>query len=316
MKKWILIGLMALAIATLTACDEATITADDGVRATRIATPRTEGEHRLGDYDVVLIDSREALEAYIEATTWFGFAERTPENSIDFASFIDDFDEAYFEAFIVVLVVMEEFSQSVQHQLTSIEVANGHATLQVDRVIPPVYVEALGSWHLVVELDRDEYDISEAEVMMTTYEETEHRGDFLAIRTQYASDEDTTRLHVIDTYEALRAFVEANEGTYNYGVGYGGSSFLEAIARYDETYFETGKIAIVIVTEPSGSNRHAFHGAYFKDGTLELHFERIIPHIGTADMATWHLVVELDKEDHAADEITYRFTKTILDDAS
>ena len=318
MKKWLLVIMMGIVILTVAACDEATISSMDGVPGTRIYTPRVEGQHRLDDYEVVTIGSREALDAYIEDTTSYNFSPTSLEETVDFITFVEHFDDAYFKSNVLIFVVMDEFSQSLRHRLADVHLDNGQLRLHVERFIPPTFVEALGSWHLVIELDRDTYTYEDVEVLVTTYQEMAYDNGFYAVRTPASYGDVNEGLVIIETYEALMDYLETHGETFNFTSAFGGRpEFIDTIEGYDESYFDTGKLAFVVVVEGSGSNYHRFIGPRFiDDDTLELRFERVIPFIGTADIATWHLIVELDKEEHTAIDIVPRFTNTYLDDES
>lgn len=318
MKRFAVVLLVSVFAFGLGACDQASISIVDGVRATRIDTPRVDGEHELNDYEVVVIESREALVATIESTTDHDLGYKAHGDSVAFVDFTDAFDEAYFASNIIILIIIDEFSQSVRHRVADVHSDQGQLGLHVERLIPPVHVDALGSWHLVVELDRERFDADTVDVRMTTYQEMPYEGGFNAARTWAPYDEVSEGLYIIETHEALLAYLEANEATFNFDSTFGGhASFRDVVGQYDEAYFATRKLAFVVVVEASGSNYHRFiEPRFLEDGTLELRFERVTPIVGTTDIAIWHLIVELDKGEHAADNVVTRFTDTYLDDSA
>ncbi|NLO63198.1 MAG: hypothetical protein GX099_07220, partial [Clostridiaceae bacterium] len=59
---------------------------------------------------------------------------------------------------------------------------------------------------------------------------------------------------------------------------------------YDDAFFSKNALLIVVVQEPSGSNRHEFLGFGEKN---EIRIRRIVPEVGTTDMADWHILIEL-----------------------
>jgi|LSQX01.2.fsa_nt_gb hypothetical protein len=65
---------------------------------------------------------------------------------------------------------------------------------------------------------------------------------------------------------------------------------LTAIDAYDDAFFSKNALLIVVVQEPSGSNRHEFLGFGEKN---EIRIRRIVPEVGTTDMADWHILIEL-----------------------
>ena len=60
---------------------------------------------------------------------------------------------------------------------------------------------------------------------------------------------------------------------------------------YNEAFFENHALVIFFLAESSGSNSHRVD-AVFANG--DIYVTRIIPEIGTADMAGWHFLIEVD----------------------
>jgi hypothetical protein len=105
---------------------------------------------------------------------------------------------------------------------------------------------------------------------------------------------------VIKTRSELMAYYQANTGFYDLERHEAIASdmtkgFLDAIDRYDDAYFARKSLVLVLLEEGSGSVRHILKDIVLKTGRLEIQIERQIPEIGTADMAEWHVMVELDK---------------------
>ncbi|MDR2577312.1 MAG: hypothetical protein LBC70_00675 [Chitinispirillales bacterium] len=66
-------------------------------------------------------------------------------------------------------------------------------------------------------------------------------------------------------------------------------NFLNAIKGYTDDYFADNYLVIVGLTEGSGSIRHEVE-KICKNG--EIVINRLIPEIGTADMASWSIIIE------------------------
>lgn len=75
--------------------------------------------------------------------------------------------------------------------------------------------------------------------------------------------------------------------------------FLDACDRYDDEYFADSILVLAIITEPSGSNSHEVENVKTENGELVITINRLLPEIGTCDMACWHIFVELNKADIA-----------------
>lgn len=72
--------------------------------------------------------------------------------------------------------------------------------------------------------------------------------------------------------------------------------FLDAVDKYDEEFFKNKKLVFVLVEEGSGSVRHKVTEVLSLNGKLQVTIRRIVPEIGTDDMAEWHIMVELDRD--------------------
>jgi len=69
------------------------------------------------------------------------------------------------------------------------------------------------------------------------------------------------------------------------------TEYTNVIAKYNNNYFANNFLVMVLLEESSGSNRHKVERVD-RDGNIFI--QRIEPEIGTADMATWNIIIELD----------------------
>jgi len=98
----------------------------------------------------------------------------------------------------------------------------------------------------------------------------------------------------MDTLSELNAFVtKANGYIYIW------NSFNEVADKYDEAFFEDNTLLFMYVGEGSGSIRHKVLKVTRKGQKLNVEIERIVPEVGTCDMAGWLIAVELKKQDIA-----------------
>lgn len=74
----------------------------------------------------------------------------------------------------------------------------------------------------------------------------------------------------------------------------------EVAADYSEDFFQNKELLIFTLTEASGSVRHTLTGVEIKGTTIYLDVTRQVPEIGTADMASWLAVVEVEKTEAIA----------------
>jgi hypothetical protein len=77
-------------------------------------------------------------------------------------------------------------------------------------------------------------------------------------------------------------------------------SLAEPLATFDEAYFREHLLVLVTLQEPSGSIRHRVTAVTRDMEALTVHIQRILPDgAATADMAVWHILVELPRADAA-----------------
>lgn len=74
------------------------------------------------------------------------------------------------------------------------------------------------------------------------------------------------------------------------------AEFTEACSKYDDAFFQDNYLIFISLEEPSGSIGHQVTDVYRHptDGIC-ICIDRIVPEVGTADMAQWHIVVELER---------------------
>ncbi len=71
-------------------------------------------------------------------------------------------------------------------------------------------------------------------------------------------------------------------------------NFRTACKRYGDHYFEKQILLMVLLEEPSGSNRHRVLEITEENNQLTVEIQRILPESGDDDMALWHLLIEPD----------------------
>jgi len=105
---------------------------------------------------------------------------------------------------------------------------------------------------------------------------------------------------LIESKEELDAYYEANRDRYDlerHDAVYSDQTigFLDACDRYDKEYFdEERNLVLILLEEPSGSNRHEITDVRRNDkGEWVITIDRILPECGTDDMAEWHLFLEI-----------------------
>ncbi len=121
---------------------------------------------------------------------------------------------------------------------------------------------------------------------------------------------------LIDSAAALARYYETNRELYDFShkekvysdttVG-----FVDAIKGYDDAWFGTHQLLIVLLEEGSGSVRHAVTKV-MAGGEPVIEIDRLIPEAGTDDMAEWHILIETDRLFDPTGEIAVQFTAKSL----
>jgi len=129
--------------------------------------------------------------------------------------------------------------------------------------------------------------------------------DFTAnyIRTDgYHDDVKYPQVSVIRDRDALDAYYNANKDLYSLGRNPDPGSdytkgFLDACDSYDAGYFAQKYLVALLLQEGSGSIRHSVESvSYRTNGTLGVSVLREVPEVGTADMAQWHILLEISRD--------------------
>lgn len=121
------------------------------------------------------------------------------------------------------------------------------------------------------------------------------------IRTDgYADGAKFPRVAVIESKDALDSYYHSNKDTFDLErrqMVYSDSTigFMDACHRYDERFFENSYLVLVLLEEGSGSVRHKVAGIEKTDDAVLVKIQRIVPEMGTDDMAQWHIILEVKR---------------------
>lgn len=151
--------------------------------------------------------------------------------------------------------------------------------------------------------------------LITSMNESQEDYAFKAeyVRTNgYSPETEFPYTKLISSRDELDTYVEENKDTFDFNAYKAYDSdemfgFSAVIAKYDEKWFESHKLLMFILEEGSGSNQHKVVNVSKDHADIQ----RIIPDVGTCDMAEWHILVELDKNAEICSEADYKinFTK-------
>lgn len=101
---------------------------------------------------------------------------------------------------------------------------------------------------------------------------------------------------VIHSEEEWKRYYDVNKDRYQFGSGMGENPSFQEIAegdKYNADYFADKNVVVVVVEATSGSARYEVTGIS-EDGEIFIGIH--MPSVGTADMAQWHIVIEVSKE--------------------
>ena len=105
------------------------------------------------------------------------------------------------------------------------------------------------------------------------------------VRTDHNSEEGTyPQVQVIDSLEQLNAY-----GMFD--------RIAEACTGYNEGFFKERFLVLVLLEEPSGSISHeVLEVRQTAEDKTAIFIDRIVPEVGTCDMAQWHIIVEFGRD--------------------
>ena len=128
----------------------------------------------------------------------------------------------------------------------------------------------------------------------------------LEVRTQYVrtnggwDDYDFPQTRVIPTADYLNDYYEENKEIFNLEKReHSGASmgFLDVCERYDAAFFEENYLVFVILEEGSGSVSHEVSQVLYTGyDQLSISVDRLVPEVGTDDMAAWHMILEIPRQ--------------------
>ncbi len=102
-------------------------------------------------------------------------------------------------------------------------------------------------------------------------------------------------LVVINDREDLASFTEGTKEHFGYDRYL--KEYYGIIEKYDEKYFEENSLFITYVAEGSGSVSHYVPRIYRENGYVRVFVSKLVPEVGTMDMAGWFGFVEVEKSD-------------------
>lgn len=110
-------------------------------------------------------------------------------------------------------------------------------------------------------------------------------------------DGDYPAISIINSKDELNRYCLTYDNHFDLNTGDTTASFLDACNEYGANFFENKSLVFIVVTESSGSNRHKVNSVKANSqGELFVDVSSVIPESGDDDMTSWHIMVEVPKE--------------------
>ncbi len=133
---------------------------------------RTNGYHEDVEYPVVkIIRSVDELNAYYRENKDRFDLERKDkvysDTTIGFLDACDKYDAAYFEDQILVMVLLEEGSGSIHHNVDNVKIgSDGKLYVSIRRDVPEVGTDDMAEWHILIEPEKDVNVANDSDVVV------------------------------------------------------------------------------------------------------------------------------------------------------
>lgn len=155
---------------------------------------RTNGGSENTSYPYhVVINSREDLDAYYETNKELFDLERKEkvysDTTIGFLDACDKYDDSYFERQNLVLIVLEEGSGSIRHEIKDVRNRwdeNGASlgwNITINRIVPEVVTDDMAQWHLFLEVQMGDVIKSDDDVWINEKLSNNYTNKLLNIGT-------------------------------------------------------------------------------------------------------------------------------------
>ena len=133
---------------------------------------RTDGYHENIEYPVVkIIRSVDELNAYYDSNKDKYNLERredpASDSTIGFLDACDKYNAEYFENQILVMVLLEEGSGSVRHNVDNVKHgSDGKLYISIRRDVPEVGTDDMAEWHILIEPEKDVNVANDSDVVV------------------------------------------------------------------------------------------------------------------------------------------------------
>ena len=118
---------------------------------------RADGYHSEFKYPIVkVIRSVEDLNAhYEEYKDYFLLDGGGLGNPPTFKEACEKYDDEFFNKKLLILVLLEEGSGSIRHEVKAVKAYNGNVEIDIETNVPEICTEDMAEWHIIIELDKN-----------------------------------------------------------------------------------------------------------------------------------------------------------------
>lgn len=132
---------------------------------------RTDGYIDAISYPVIsIIHSTDELNEYYLKNKDIYYLDKRSEvignSTIGFLGAVEKYDNAYFNDSVLVLLLLEEGSGSIRHQITDIKRNEGFVEISINKLVPNYGTDDIAQWHIIVELQKGTISDSEIKVVI------------------------------------------------------------------------------------------------------------------------------------------------------
>lgn len=192
---------------------------------------RTDGYHEDVEYPVVtVIRSRAELDAYYEANKdKYAMERRTQvysDDTIGFLDACDAYDDEFFEERDLILILLEEPSGSIRHEVSDIrrDFENGGWRVTIDRLLPESGTDDMAEWHIFASIQMGK-NIEEGEEINVVMRNVDDQGNASSV-AEYSHQHANMRLTLPDGWDY--AISEYSEGASSFGISFWPKGYTDA----------------------------------------------------------------------------------------
>ena len=115
---------------------------------------RTDGYIEKKTYPyITVINSRAELEKYTaDHEGQYNFYKTSASNG--FYDIVTPYDAVFFADNSLIMILLEEGSGSISHEVKSVSCADGETTVTIERIVPEECTDDMAEWHVVVEIPK------------------------------------------------------------------------------------------------------------------------------------------------------------------